>query len=250
MSLDLIWPSLTQRRREAEWIDAPGADPKLLRQSLRFIRRVNALLGYTRATLSHLDRFSTNWRAGERIRIVDLATGSADIPRAILRWAERRGFDVEVIGIDLQPHTALEAASYRDPRLRIVRADVLDPPFADGSFDYAMTNMFLHHLDEDQIVTVLRHMGRLAKRGIIAADLLRYRRAYAWISLLTMMANPMVKHDARVSVAQALTQPEVLALRDRAGIPFARYHRHFGHRFVLAGERTTIAPLQTGCSAA
>jgi hypothetical protein len=47
----------------------------------------------------------------------------------------------------------------------------------------------------------------------------------------------MLKHDARVSVAQAFTSEEICGLRDRAGIGFARFYRHFGHRFVLAGEK-------------
>jgi hypothetical protein len=46
-----------------------------------------------------------------------------------------------------------------------------------------------------------------------------------------------VKHDARVSVRQAFTREEILALRDKAGLGFAEYHKHFGHRFVLAGEK-------------
>lgn len=229
---------LTTRRRQAEWMDAPDADPVLLHKSLKFIRRINSLLGYTRATLHHLERFSRSWKPGQTVRIVDLATGSADIPRAILRWADRRKFDVWIVGVDLHSTTASEAAQVRDPRLRIVRADVLDLPFADASFDYAITNMFLHHLDDAQIVTVLQNMNRVARRGVIVADLLRHRRAYAWITLLTLLANPMVRHDARVSVAQALSAPEVTALRDRAGLTFASYYRHFGHRFVLAGEKS------------
>jgi hypothetical protein len=80
-------------------------------------------------------------------------------------------------------------------------------------------------------------MGRVARRGVIAADLLRHRRAYAWITLFTLASNPMVRHDARVSVAQAFNRAEVLDLRDRAGLQFAQFYRHFGHRFVLAGER-------------
>ena len=224
-------------------MDAPGADPELLRRSLAFIRRVNRLLGYTRATVGHLERFSRGWRAGQTIRIVDVATGSGDIPRAILRWARRRGIDVRVVGVDLHATTVAAAAAADGDadgcreRPRIVRADALDLPFADGSFDYAITNMFLHHLSDDQAVTVLKDMARVASRGIIAADLLRHRRAYAWITLFTLWANPMVRHDARVSVAQAFSEAEVLALRDRAGLGFASLHRHFGHRFVLAGEK-------------
>jgi ubiquinone/menaquinone biosynthesis C-methylase UbiE len=131
-----------------------------------------------------------------------------------------------------------EAAT--DARLQIVQADVMSLPFADRSFDYALTAMFLHHLDDDAAVHVLREMNRISARGIIVADLLRHRRAYAWISLFTEFADPMVKHDARVSVAQAFTKREVCALRDRAGISYARYHRHFAHRFVLAGEKRQL----------
>lgn len=222
-------------------MDAPDADPEHLRKSLAFIRRVNVLFGYTRATLSHFGRFSAGWKPGETIRILDVATGSADIPQAITRWAARRGFDIRVVGIDLHAKTLSQAASETngDARVFLVRADALRLPFADGSFDYAVTNMFLHHLDDDQIVVALREMARVARRGIVAADLNRNARAYGWIRLFTLCANPMVRHDARVSVGQAFTRNEVLALRDRAGLGFASYYQHFGHRFVLAGEKTS-----------
>src|SRR3954447_2573847 len=96
---------LRERQREPEWMDAPDADPRELERSLRFIRRVNRLLGYTRATLWHLERFSRTWKSGQRITLIDFATGSADIPRAILKWAQRRGFDVRIVGVDLHGAT-------------------------------------------------------------------------------------------------------------------------------------------------
>jgi ubiquinone/menaquinone biosynthesis C-methylase UbiE len=219
-------------------MDEPGADPRTLRDSLRFIRLVNGALGYTRATLHHLERFSRRWKKGETIRIVDLATGSADVPRAILKWADRRGFQVQIVGVDRHPVTIAAAAEEgADARLTLAQADVFKLPFEDGSFDYALCSMFLHHLDEEDAVKVLATMGRLARQGIVCADVLRHRRAYAWITFFTLFANPIVKHDARVSVAQAFTKNEVLRMRDGAGINFAQYYRHFGHRFVLAGEK-------------
>lgn len=226
------------RHREPEWMDAPDADPIQLQQSLVFIRRINRLLGYTRATLWHMNRFSQSWKPGERIHLIDFATGSADIPRAIIRWADRRGFDIHITAIDLHHTTIHQAArGAADRRLSFVQADALNPPFPDASFDYALTAMFLHHLSNDQAIAVLRNMNRLSRRGLIAADLLRHRRAYAWITLLTAAANPMVRHDARISVRQAFTESEMLAMREGAGIGFARYFRHFGHRFALAGEK-------------
>jgi SAM-dependent methyltransferase len=239
---------LETRQRAAEWMDDPGADPVELERSLRFIRRINRFLGYTRATIHHLEQFSRNWKPGERIAIVDLATGSADIPHAILKWSKARGFNVDVVGVDLHERISRMAASQNgdDGRLGIVRADVLNPPFEDGSFDYALTAMFLHHLSDDDAVRVLSIMGRLARRGIIAADLLRDARAYRWISLFTMFSRPMIRHDARVSVAQAFSTDEVLRLRDRAGLAYARFHRHFGHRFVLAGEKSSRGGIAAG----
>jgi len=220
-------------------MDRPDVDPHDLRRSLRFIRIVNSLLRYTRATIAHLERFSRTWERDQVIRLIDFATGSADIPRAILRWGDARGFRMEIIGIDLHPLTAriAEEGGSPDPRLRIVRADAMNVPFADASFDYALTAMFLHHLDDEQVVRVLREMDRVAARGMIAADLLRNRRAYAWIQLLTLGSNPMVRHDARVSVAQAFNRAEVLQLRERAGLTYTKFTRHFAHRFVLAGEK-------------
>lgn len=232
-----------RRIRRSEWIDDDSADPAELRKALAFIRRINRALGYTRSVVRTFDRLSRSWKAGERIEVVDLATGSADIPRALLRWSKAKGFDLRITAVDRHPVTVAEArqaglGGEEDDRLTVVQGDVFDLPFAAGSFDYAMCAMFLHHLSDEQIIQVLGTMDRLARRGIVAADVVRRRRAYAWISLFTLAAGPMVKHDARVSVAQGLSKDEMIGLRDRAGVGYADYRTCFGHRFVMAGERT------------
>jgi SAM-dependent methyltransferase len=238
---------LSHRRRQAEWMDRADADPGQLRESLRFIERVNRWLGYARATLSHLEGFSREWKAGERIEILDLASGSADIPRAILKWAASRGFDLRVVGVERQGTTiAIAREKDADWRSRLgrslalprfVQADALALPFEAGSFDYVTAHNFLHHLSDDQACAVMRRMGEIARRGVIIGDLLRHYRAYAWIWLLTLASGPMVRHDAKVSVGQSFKREEILRLRDRAGLDFVQYYRHFGHRFVLAGPK-------------
>ncbi len=231
-------PDLTARHREPEWMDAADADPADLAGSLAFIRRINAALGYTRATVGHLRRLAADVPAGDRLTVLDVATGSADVPAAVLRWATRGGRDVRVVGLDLHAATlSTAAAAVPDRRFAAVRGDAARLPFADAAFDYVLTGMFLHHLDDPAVVAVLREMGRVARRGVVVADLLRDRRAYAWVTLFTLAANPMVRHDARVSVAAAFTADELVSLRDRAGLDYARPFRHFGHRLVLAGAK-------------
>ncbi len=195
-----------QAPREPELMDAPSADPATLRQSLNFIRRINRWLGYTRSTLHHLRRFSRSWKKASASGSLTWPPARPIFPRAILRWSRRAGFDVRIVAIDRHAVTVhLAAEGKHDPALTVLQADVFHLPFAPASFDYVITAMFLHHLDEDKIVTVLQTMDRLARRGILVADLLRRRRAYLWIKLFTLFSNPMVKHDAAVSVAQALS---------------------------------------------
>ena len=234
----MLFSSLKSRRREPEWMDEFAADRAELDRSLRYIRRINRLLGYARQTVGHLRRLSADLPANTPIRVLDVATGSADVPIAMLK----AGLNVEVTGIDLHDTTLALAEVERTKlpaalrsRLTLTKADALALPFEAGSFDFVTSSLFLHHLDEDQIVAALREMDRVAARGVVVCDLLRHRRAYAWITLFTATAGPMVRHDARVSVAQALRAEEVLGLRDRAGLPYLKYRRQFGHRFALGG---------------
>src|SRR5258706_7714230 len=137
---------LSHRRRRREWMDAPDADADELRRSLGFIRRINWALGYTRATIKHLERFSRSWKRGERIDIIDLATGSADIPRAILKWSDRKGFDVHIVGIDLHPVTVQAAeAGARDPRPWSLQAAHVSHPLAPAGFGLSPSARFPHH---------------------------------------------------------------------------------------------------------
>ena len=78
---------------------------------------------------------------------------------------------------------------------------------------------------------------RLSTHGWIIADLLRSRRAYAWIKLFTTLSNPMVKHDACVSVRQAFTSGEIMELCARAKVGDTHFRRHFGHRFVITKQK-------------
>jgi ubiquinone/menaquinone biosynthesis C-methylase UbiE len=229
---------LERRQRENEWMDEPGVDPDLLARSLGYIRAVNRWFGYTRATLSHFERFAAGWERGKIVRVLDVATGSGDVPAALIGWGRRRGFDVRVLGVDLHEKTIREAAGQvRDNRVAFARGDALRLPFADGAFDYAMCSMFLHHLDDEVVVRVLREMNRVSRGGLVAADLIRDRRALMWIRLFSLTANPIVRHDAAVSVRQAFRRDEIVDLARRAGLDYVRYFTHFAYRFVLAGEK-------------
>lgn len=218
-------------------MDAPDVDAARLAGALRFIRRTNRWLGYTRATIQRLDSATRDWPAGKPLTILDVATGSADVPQAALAWARRREIELRVVGIDLHQTTLTLARSMSENVVPLVRGDALQLPFADASIDIVMTSMFLHHLPDELVVQALSEMRRVASHAVIAADLIRDRRAMFWITLFTLFSDPLVRHDARVSVRQAFSPDEFASLCQRAGWTNARVHRHFGHRFVAVDER-------------
>ncbi|HMO27285.1 MAG TPA: methyltransferase domain-containing protein [Tepidisphaeraceae bacterium] len=220
-----------------EWMDHPDADPALLAQSLVYLRRINRLLGYVRSTIKHLESLTRSLPHDRPLTVLDVGTGGADLPEALCRWADRRGRAIRVIGLDLHARTLTAARrSLVDSRIALLRGDALDLPMPDRSVDVAMCSLFLHHLDDAQVVQALREMRRVARVGLVAGDLLRHRRAYLWIKLLTLTANPMVRHDAPISVLQSFRSPEIVALARQAGLPSPALHRHFGHRFVLVSR--------------
>jgi hypothetical protein len=202
---------------------------------------VNRRLGGTRAVLSQFARWSAGWSAQGEVRILDVGTGSADIPLAIVEWARARGLRVRVTGIDANPAT-LELARQHvadRPEIELYCADALGlvERFGPAAFDYAHAGMFLHHLDDVQVLTALRIMDRLTTRGLIWNDLVRGPVEAIGVRLLALGQPAMVRHDAVVSVAAGFTRREALDLARRVGLVNVRYRRHLFGRFTLVSSK-------------
>jgi hypothetical protein len=255
---------LTGRRLTPEHMDDPHATREEQAVALKFLRRVNARLGGARAAIGHLRRWSKDWmheriidagipspqpspippQGRGRIRILDVGTGSADIPLAIVRWAKRAGHDVHITAIDRHPVTCELAREFireqgESDRITVVQADALRlmDMFQPGSFDYAHAGMFLHHLHDVEVMTVLAMMDRLTVRGIIWNDLVRAPLPRLLLCPLLVGAPPKLRHDAIVSVQAGFKKREVIDLAQRAGLINLRYHCHLLHRFTLTAEK-------------
>jgi len=231
-----MWmPSRSYRR---EIMDDHEPEQVVVDKIYRFLSFVNRRLGGTRATIARFETFSRSWAPGERITVLDVASGAADVPRGLIAWARTRGFDLRVTALDISPR-ALSYARRAGPldRLGLVCSDVEHPCFQDGTFDYVTCALFFHHLTDEQVVATLRIFDRLARRGIVVNDLVRARRAYIWTRLLTGPFHPILRFDGPLSVRRAFRPDELLARASQAGLGWLRIQRHFGHRMTLAGEK-------------
>jgi hypothetical protein len=233
-----------RRRVTPEMMDSPGVERVQLEAALGYIRWVNRWMGGTRGLIRHLVKWSRRWPRDRAVTLLDVATGSADVPIAARAWACRRGFDLRITAVDLHEKTLEVAkervrASGQDDGIEVLRADALDlvSLFGPGSFDYVHAGMFLHHLSDLRALTMLRIMDRVARRGLVWNDLVRSRLYRGLLNVILVGQPEMVRHDARVSVEAGFTRREVLDMASRLELKYARYGRVLGYRFTLAGEK-------------
>jgi ubiquinone/menaquinone biosynthesis C-methylase UbiE len=228
------------RSNEREFLDDNQPRQDVMDRIYRFLSLVNRYLGGSRATLARFDDLSRTWPPGVRINVLDVATGAADVPRALIAWGRRRGFDIHVTALDrsISALSTARRAGPPDDNLQFVCGDVDHLPYPAGAFDYVTCALFFHHLTNDEIVAALHAFNRVAVRGVVVNDLIRKWRAHFWIKLFTLPVHPVLRNDGPLSVRRALRPHELQALVDRARMPWLTIREHFGHRLTLAGDKT------------
>ena len=233
-----------------EHLDGDLADAATLEGNLRDLRRINRLLGGTRLSVEAIRRLVEARRAtGRPVRVLDVGTGGADIPLALLRsrgpWST-----IEVTAADARPEV-LAAAARVDPSLTTARgltlqvADGTGLPYPARSFDVAHASLVLHHLDHDAAVVFLQELGRAASVGVVVNDLARGRLALlgARVLLPLLTRNAWTLHDGVLSVRRAWTLDEAEGLLREAGLrPIGRLHGFAGHRWAIGAVKAAEAP--------
>jgi 2-polyprenyl-3-methyl-5-hydroxy-6-metoxy-1,4-benzoquinol methylase len=203
-----------------EWLDAATIGEGNLQRNLRDIRRINALLGWTAAAVRAIAAI-TRAEPDRAWTLLDVASGSADIPRAIARWARHSGTDLTITASDINPHIVAIARqeSRALPNLHIAQMDALDLPFAPQSVDIVLCTLALHHFAPEAAVALLRSMARVGKR-ILLFDVQRSRLAHAGVIALTHLLgmDAMTCHDAPISVRRAYSAAELRVLARHAGL--------------------------------
>jgi len=188
-----------------EMMDRPQPVSAELERDLQHIRQLNRWFGSYRLVL----RFVRHWiRPGARVRIVDLATGSGDIPRLIINHSRSIGAVIEIDAIDRQSAT-LEIAqklSVAYPEISYIEADLLEWSPA-RAHDIALCTLALHHFNDGDALKVLRRCSDLARKFVLVSDLRRGLFLKAGVHLLTTLIfrEPMTRFDARLSAARSFS---------------------------------------------
>jgi SAM-dependent methyltransferase len=228
-----MWPDLTERAAALELMDDLSIGGAELAEALRQLRVINLALGSAWPTLEGVLRL---WGAAgrpKRLTVLDVGSGSGDINRLLLAWADRQGVSMRITLVDIHPETcAAAAAYYRDePRIQVVCSDLMR--LATRSADIVTTALFTHHFPSEQLPAVYGALAGAARIGVVVNDLHRHPLAWAgiWLATRLLSRNRMIRHDAPLSVRRGFQPADLDQLRERPGLaglsyrwrPFFRY---------------------------
>ena len=220
-----------------ELMDRPQPVTPELESDLRNIRQLNRYFG----SYALIEYFLRRWiQLGVQLRVLDLATGSGDIPRLVIDYARKVNATVTVDAIDQQESTLKIARdlSTNYPEIAFKTGDVLT--FDDNAgYDIVLCSLALHHFDDDAAVQLLKRCRELSGRYVLVSDLRRGLLATVGAYLLTafIFRDSMTRTDARLSAARAFSFREFRSLAERAG------WKDFRHRkFRFARQAVWLEP--------
>jgi 2-polyprenyl-3-methyl-5-hydroxy-6-metoxy-1,4-benzoquinol methylase len=231
-------PYLDQMKRSfdpavLEMMDRPQPVSLELERVLERLQQLNRLFGSHRLVSTFMRRWIT---PGARMRIVDLATGSGDIPRLVVDHARKINAQIEIDAVDQQAGTLEIARSLSAgyPEISYHAANILewDSP---QKYDMALCSLVVHHFSDDDAVKLLRRCHELSKRFVLVSDLRRGFLLRAGVYMLTafIVREPMTRFDARLSAERAFSFDEMRELAIRAGWEdFRRKKFRFGRQAV------------------
>ena len=233
-------PDITRRHREPELMDDPALDAREHRGALRGLRRVNRI-SRTAASLWAPIRALANTPGHGPVSLLDIATGSGDIPIALARHAARDNINLLLTGCDVSERaiaTARDRAVAAGVSVEFLCVDAIRDPVP-GDYDVVTCCLFMHHLDVEDAIALLYKMRAAARRMVLVSDLRRSAAGLrlAWLATRLGSRSRVVRTDALLSVRAAFTIEEFEAVADEAGLAGATIRPCWPQRFLLEWRR-------------
>jgi SAM-dependent methyltransferase len=215
-----------------ELLDDPAADPAAVTETLRNIARSNRWFGGTAAVLHGCRRLLADVAPGTSLSLLDLGTGAGDLPRAAVRWAARRGIRLVPVGLE-RSRVAAGVASAAGIPCAVGCAGA--PPVGEKGVDLVLLSQVLHHLAPSSVIRLLASCDRLARRGVVVADLRRGRFGPVafWVGARALRFDAMTRVDGMTSIRRGYTPAELRGLLAAAGVQ-AMIERRPGYRLVAS----------------
>jgi SAM-dependent methyltransferase len=231
---------LQDRFRQSEVMDDPGLGADRFIGSLVGLRRINTITGSARIIWPALRRHLSP-TDDKPIRVLDVASGAGDTAIALWKHARVANRPLEISGCDINSHAvefAQDAAQRASAQVQFFQHDILNDPFP-KDYDFVISSLFLHHLNEQNAKTFLSAAAAHARQGILIHDLNRGKAGYlfAYYGVRLISRSDVVHVDGPRSVEGAFTPEEARALGEAAGLLGCQVTTRWPFRYLLEWSR-------------
>ena len=206
-----------QRATAEELIDRPDCEPELAAASYRFMETVNSYFGGIQTVRRFLAVETAKRSTCSPVRILDIGSGSCDIPLAMSRWARAKGIPLHFTCLELSAHAFeiahRQLARANDPAVQLLQQDVFTHQ-PDEPYDLAVASMCFHHFSNEQILMLVQRLSGFVRSSVLINDLRRsFLACLAAGLLLTVTGTPAgVRHDALLSIRRGFNVDELSTL--------------------------------------
>lgn len=180
-----------ERENETEILDADGVPDELVERAYRDLARIHHWLGDTQFVIRTIREDPMPVR---RILDVGCATG-------LVLENVRCKLGVEAFGVDLKPQRKI------GPAIQVFQADAVRDSLP--SADVAFCMHLGHHLSEDDLMSLIRNVGKFCRRFILL-DLVRHPLPLALFRLFVApFVCRIVVVDGQKSIRRSYTPAEL-----------------------------------------
>ncbi|KTD01354.1 methyltransferase domain-containing protein [Fluoribacter gormanii] len=219
---------LKVRSKEKEIIDL-GQDfytPQEYEQSLKKLFKINRMMGIFKSTVNLLRQFPSNsvltdvgcggglfllhlakYFPGMRMFGLDISQDAIKLAEEELHnWQQKNGCTQIKFQIQLKPELEIKT-----------------------SVDIILLNLVCHHLNDEELVSLLIKANDTALKAVIINDLHRNFIAYWLYKIISpvLFRNRLITHDGLLSIQKSFTRTELDFFLQQAGIKNYKIKWHF-----------------------
>jgi|ERR1043166_3325776 SAM-dependent methyltransferase len=197
------------------------------------MKLINRFLGDTRILKLSLEHELP--KREDHVSILDVGAGSGELLKAAKEMMN--GKTAFLVGAELNTD-AVRSIRDRSFGVHALQCDALRLPFSDGSFDFVVSSLLLHHLDDECARCLIAEMQRVARRGFFIIDLHRHPAAYYLYRLFgSIFLQRFTLEDGSLSILRSFRPHELRRLADQAGVQHPVVKRRAAFRLVLSGSK-------------
>lgn len=210
--------NLNERATDPEIMDDFNLSGEDVVPVLKGLERLNALFGGHKTLIKALKQIGIS----KGYHISDWGCGGGDALRAIAKWADSNGLDIQLTGVDATASAVefarKEAAYY--PNISFILSDVMSDALKPDQFDIVYSSLFTHHFADDEWVELVKKMAACSKKAVIVTDLHRHWLLYYAVIFIayTFTRSKMARFDGPLSVRRSFKKRELVKLLNNAGL--------------------------------